>query len=451
MTASLVERLGPEGLMPICPYVTERTLKTFPLMATPLAPRHRSELSGSAVVPFLDRNTSLTGESSMAMLDTRGVGAFTLLKRTLKEFSSDDMSTYASALAYRGLFAMFPFLVFLIALLGFLDLQNFFDWLRMQAELALPPVAMEQINPVIDQLQEQQAGLLSFGILVALWTASIGFRSLMNALNKAYDVEEGRPTWKLIILALAYTAGVAVLLLFTAGLMVIGPQAMEWLAGQVGMRELVVVLWTWLRWPVIVLMLMLVVALLYYVAPDVEQEFRFITPGSVLAVLVWILASVAFGVYVQNFADYNATYGSIGAIIVLLLYLYISAAVLLFGAELNAVIEHASVEGKDPGDKQDGWLSRRPALRCERPFYVTVIYFITELFRRDCGAGRRSVGLSGEDRVLQRDRTEKYLAYRGHDHVLRTCQRWRAHLPRGQASPVAALLGRASQHPGTGR
>ena len=126
--------------MPICPYVTERTLKTFPLMATPLAPRHRSELSGSAVVPFLDRNTSLTGESSMAMLDTRGVGAFTLLKRTLKEFSSDDMSTYASALAYRGLFAMFPFLVFLIALLGFLDLQNFFDWLRMQAELALPPV-----------------------------------------------------------------------------------------------------------------------------------------------------------------------------------------------------------------------------------------------------------------------------------------------------------------------
>ena len=220
---------------------------------------------------------------------------------------------------------------------------------------------------------------------------------------------------------------------------------MEWLAGQVGMRELVVVLWTWLRWPVIVLMLMLVVALLYYVAPDVEQEFRFITPGSVLAVLVWILASVAFGVYVQNFADYNATYGSIGAIIVLLLYLYISAAVLLFGAELNAVIEHASVEAGS-GRQADGWLSRRPALRCERPFYVTVIYFITELFRRDCGARpskRRPVRRPGS----ATGPNGKYLAYRGHDHVLRTCQRWRAHLPRGQASPVAALLGRASQHP----
>ncbi|ESR01284.1 ribonuclease BN [Stutzerimonas chloritidismutans AW-1] len=287
----------------------------------------------------------------MAMLDTRGIGAVTLLKRTFKEFGNDDMSTYASALAYRGLFSMFPFLLFLITLLGFLDLQNFFDWLRMQAELALPPMAMEQINPVIDQLQEQKAGLLSFGIVVALWTASVGFRSLMNAMNRAYDVEEGRPSWKLILLSLAYTVGIAVLLLLSAGLMIVGPQVMEWLASQVGLKDIVVLLWTWLRWPVIVLMLMLVVALLYYVAPDVKQEFRFITPGSVLAVLVWILASIAFGIYVQNFADYNATYGSIGAIIVLLLYLYISSAVLLFGAELNAVIEHASVEGKDPGEK----------------------------------------------------------------------------------------------------
>ncbi len=237
-------------------------------------------------------------------------------------------------------------------MLGFLDLQYFFDWLRMQAALALPPMAMEQINPVIDQLQEQKAGLLSFGIVVALWTASVGFRSLMNAMNRAYDVEEGRPSWKLILLSLAYTVGIAVLLLLSAGLMIVGPQVMEWLASQVGLKDVVVLLWTWLRWPVIVLMLMLVVALLYYVAPDVKQEFRFITPGSVLAVLVWILASIAFGIYVQNFADYNATYGSIGAIIVLLLYLYISSAVLLFGAELNAVIEHASVEGKDPGDKQ---------------------------------------------------------------------------------------------------
>ncbi len=288
----------------------------------------------------------------MAILDTRGVGALTLLKRTFKEFSNDDMSTYASALAYRALFSLFPFLLFLMALLGFLHLPEFFAWLREQASLVLPPVALDQVNPVIDQLQEQKGGLLSIGILVALWTASVGVRSLMNAMNKAYDVQEGRPSWKLALLSLVYTVGIAVMLLLAAGLMVIGPQVISWLAEQVGLKDVVVQLWSWLRWPIAVLLMMLVVAVLYYVAPDVEQEFRFITPGSVLAVIVWIVASVGFGIYVQNFGNYDATYGSIGAIIVLLLYFYISAAVLLLGAELNAVIEHASAEGKDPGDKR---------------------------------------------------------------------------------------------------
>ncbi|HAF91501.1 YihY/virulence factor BrkB family protein [Pseudomonas sp. S5(2021)] len=288
----------------------------------------------------------------MPIFDTRGIGATTLLKKTFKEFSSDDMSTYASALAYRALFSLFPFLLFLLALLGFLNLSDFFDWIRQQAALALPPMAMEQVNPVIDQLQRQQGGLLSFGILAALWTASVGFRSLMNAMNRAYDVREGRPTWKLMLLSVLYTVGSAVLLLACAMLMVLGPQVMGWLADLVGLRDVVVVLWAWLRWPVVIFLMMLLVAVLYYVTPDVEQKFRFITPGSVLAVVVWVAASLAFGIYVQNFADYNATYGSIGAIIVLLLYFYISAAVLLLGAELNAVIEHHSVDGKDKGDKE---------------------------------------------------------------------------------------------------
>jgi membrane protein len=136
--------------------------------------------------------------------------------------------------------------------------------------------------------------------------------------------------------------------------MVLGPQVMEWLAGQIGMQEFVVTLWTILRWPLIVILLMFSVALMYYVMPDVKQKFRFITPGSVLAVVVWIVASLGFGYYVKTFADYNAMYGSIGAIIVLLLYFYISAAVLLLGAEMNAVIEHMSAEGKDPGEKDFG-------------------------------------------------------------------------------------------------
>ena len=295
--------------------------------------------------------STLPGDT-MSFLKLRNAGAFTVLKRTAKEFSDDDMSTYAAALAYRALFSIFPFVLFLMAVLGFLNLPDFFDWLRSQAAMVLPPVALEQVNPVIDQLQQSQGGLLSFGILLALWTASIGVRSLMNAMNKAYDVREGRPSWKLFILSVLYTIGIAIMLLLAAGFMTLGPQVMTWLAAQIGLEELLVILWSWLRWPVAILLLMLAVALIYYVMPDVEQEFRFITPGSAVAVIVWLVASVGFGIYVQNFADYNATYGSIGAIIVLLLYFYITAAVLLLGAELNAVIEHLSVEGKDEGDKE---------------------------------------------------------------------------------------------------
>lgn len=287
----------------------------------------------------------------MASLPLRDINA-TTLKCALKEFIADDMPTYASALAYQALFSLFPFLLFLIALIGFLHLPQFFDWLQGQAFSLLPAEAQDEVLAVIRQLQQQKAGLLSAGILVALWSASAGIRSTMHALNAAYDVQEGRPAWKTVGLSLLYTVGLAVLLLAIAGLMVTGPEVMRWLAGKIGLEEVVVTAWTWARWPVAVALMVLVVAVVYYVAPDVEQRFRFITPGSVLAVLFWIAASLGFGFYLRNFANYNAMYGSIGAVIILLLYFYLSSAVLLFGAELNAVIEHQHPEGKDPGEKE---------------------------------------------------------------------------------------------------
>lgn len=288
----------------------------------------------------------------MAFIDLRGVSWWTIARGTVTDFIGDELPIYASALAFQLFFSLFPFLLFLIALIGVLDAQPIFDWLHQQAELVLPQEALGLVDPVIAQLQTQQAGLFSIGILLALWTASSAVRSTMAAMNRAYGVEDGRPAWKLVPLSLLYTVGIAVALLLAAALMVVGPQAMDWLAAQVGLQETVVVLWAWLRWPLAVLMLILVVAAVYYLAPDVEQEFRFITPGSILAVIVWIAASLGFGYYAQNFANYNATYGSIGAIIIFLLYLYISSAVLLFGAELNAVIEHHAHEGKAPGEKQ---------------------------------------------------------------------------------------------------
>lgn len=290
----------------------------------------------------------------MIFPDLRGLPLHRVLVRTVKEFLDDEMSTYASALAYQMLFSLFPFLLFLIALIGFLHLPDFFSWLRLQSELVLPPQALEQVNPVIDQLQQSKGGLLSVGIVIALWTASAGVRLMMSAMNAAYDVPEGRPVWKRIPLSIIYTVGIAGMLLVAAALMVLGPQVMEWIAAQIGMQEVIVTVWTILRWPAIIILMMVAVALIYYVMPDVKQQFRFITPGSVLAVVVWIVASLGFAYYVKTFADYNAMYGSIGAIIVLLLYFYISAAVLLLGAEMNAVIEHMSSEGKNPGEKGFG-------------------------------------------------------------------------------------------------
>jgi membrane protein len=288
----------------------------------------------------------------MIFPDLRKLPMGKVLVHTVNEFMEDEMSTYASALAYQMLFSLFPFLLFLIALIGFLHLPDFFSWLRMQSELVLPPQALDQVNPVIDQLQQSKGGLLSFGIIIALWTASAGVRLMMSAMNAAYDVVEGRPIWKRFPLSIFYTVGIAGMLLAAAALMVLGPQVMGWLAGQIGMQDFIVTLWTILRWPVIIILMMMAVALIYYVMPDVEQKFRFISPGSVLAVVVWIIASLGFGYYVKTFANYSAMYGSIGAIIVLLLYFYISAAVLLLGAEMNAVIEHLSADGKNPGEKE---------------------------------------------------------------------------------------------------
>jgi membrane protein len=287
----------------------------------------------------------------MRIWGLRGIGPFTVLRKAIKEFFDDDMTTYAAALAYQVLFSIFPFIIFLIALLGFLHLSMFFDWLRQQLGMILPQQAMDQLNQVIDQLQQPQGGLLSFGMVVALWSASSAVRATMHALNTAYGVKEGRPAWKLYPLSIIYTIGIAAMLILAAALLVVGPGAIDWLAQQVGLERYFVILWAWLRLPVALLLLTLAVAVIYYVAPDVEQEFRFITPGAVLSVLVWVAGTIAFDYYVRNFANYNATYGSVGAIIVLLSYFYISAAVLLFGAEINAVIEHTSPEGKEPGEK----------------------------------------------------------------------------------------------------
>lgn len=281
-----------------------------------------------------------------------------LAKRSFREFTKDDMTTYAAALSYHVLFALFPFIIFLVALLGFLQVPEFFDWILEQAQTAFPADAYARIEEVVNQVRGQsRGGLLSFGIVTAIWAASSGIRSLMNALNVAFDVEETRSTPKRYALSIVYTLGIAALLLASAGLMLLGPRTIESIADRVGLGNVFVTLWTLLRWPVLAVLLALAAALVYYVAPNVDQPFRLITPGAVLAVAMWVIASVGFSIYVSNFANYSATYGSLGGVVVLLFFFYICSAVLLLGAEINAELHKATLGEPVPADGPDSTMA----------------------------------------------------------------------------------------------
>ncbi|MFC5458453.1 YihY/virulence factor BrkB family protein [Massilia niabensis] len=272
----------------------------------------------------------------------KGIGLGTVLLSAAKNFVRNDMATYASALAYQLLFSLFPFFIFLIALIGTLNLPDFMAWLRQQAAMLLPQQAMGPLNQVLDQLQQPPGGLMSVGAIIALWTASAGVRATMNAFNVAYGIRETRPAWLLYPLSVLYTLAVAALLIASAALLLIGPTAIAWLEAQIGFGQALVSLWTWMRWPLAVILLILCAGLVYYSAPAAQPRFPFVTPGAVVAVLTWLLGSLGFDVYVRNFADYNATYGSMGSAVLLLLYFFISAAVLLYGAEINAYVASQS-------------------------------------------------------------------------------------------------------------
>jgi membrane protein len=268
----------------------------------------------------------------------RKVGALRVAKLAIADFFADDMPTYAAAVAYRVLFSLFPFLIFLTALVGFVGMPQLFDWLREQAAYVLPQEAMALVNTVLSELQVPQGGLMSVAIVIALWSASAAVVETMNALNVAYDVKERRPAWKRTIVSILYTLALAVMFGMVAGLMITGPSVLGWAAQYVGLDSLFIAVWAWIRWPIAVFLLMIVAGVVYYAGPNLKQRFRLISPGAVLAVSVWILASLAFAFYVRSFADYNKTYGSMGAVVILLLYFFLSAAVMLFGAEVNAVL-----------------------------------------------------------------------------------------------------------------
>jgi membrane protein len=310
-------------------------------------------ISGEANPPPADQPRDNKGDRRPSPWKFGGVGAKELGRRVIHEIQDDDCFGRAAQLAYYLLFALFPFFLFLTTLLGYLPIPNLLD--RMMEVLAqvLPGDALRLVQENLHQLVTgERGGLLSFGILAALWTSSSALTAIIDSLNRAYDVEEGRPFWKVRLIAILLTVGLSAFIVVALVLLTFGPQLGRWVADLVGLGQAFALIWTILRWPVIVGLLIVAMAMLYYLGPDVEQEWKWITPGSAVAVIGWLLTSLGFAFYVNNFGSYNATYGTIGAVIVLLTWMYLSGLFILIGGELNAEIEHASQEGKDPGEKQ---------------------------------------------------------------------------------------------------
>ena len=273
--------------------------------------------------------------------DLKSLFSFQALKATVQEFQRDDAMGLAAQLAYYLILALFPFILVLVSLMGTFGSEELASEVLAYFRQVMPAEAYEIIKTFTANIISGRAeapGLLSFGILVTIWASSGAFAALINALNRAYDVQETRPFWKVRGIAILMTLGLSVLVLTGVLLLVVGEPIGRAIAGFFGLDDLFLLVWDIARWPVALFFLVFTVALLYYFAPDVDQPFRWITPGGLIGVLLWVLASVAFNFYVSNFGSYNKTYGSIGAVIVLLLYLYISSLTILFGATLNAIL-----------------------------------------------------------------------------------------------------------------
>lgn len=281
------------------------------------------------------------------VLPGKGMGWKEFFRELKNEYENDKIGNVAGNVTFSALLALFPFLLFLVALAGVLIDPN-------QAQLLIKElgrVAPEAVTQILgERLKElvtgNHAGLLTVGGVGAIWAASGGVVAMMDALNTVYDVNESRPFWKVRAIAIGVTLAGALLSIIASASMVAAPAFASWLGEPLGTLVM------WLRLPVAGLLMMLVWALIYYLLPDVQQEFKFITPGSVVGVILWLLASWGFSVYVRNFGSYDVSYGALGGVIVMLMWMWISAQVILVGAEINALLEHKSPEGKAPGAKR---------------------------------------------------------------------------------------------------
>jgi membrane protein len=280
-----------------------------------------------------------------------------VLKRTVSEFKEDNLTDWAAALTYYGILAIFPALIVLVSLLGLIG-ESATDPLKENLGTVAPGPAQEIFTNAIENLEGSRGAAGVFfivGILVAIWSASGYIAAFMRASNAIYDMEEGRPIWKTLPVRVGLTVALVVLTAVSAVAVAVSGGLAKEVGNLLGLGDTAVTVWNIAKWPALLLIVSFMFALLYWAAPNVKHpKFRWISPGGVLAVIGWVIASAAFAFYVANFGSYNKTYGALAGPIVFLVWLWISNIMILLGAEFNAELERgrAIEAGMRPEDKE---------------------------------------------------------------------------------------------------
>jgi membrane protein len=273
-------------------------------------------------------------------------GWWATLRRTASEFRDDNLTDWAAALTYYAVLSLFPALLVLVALLGLFGQypQTSNSLLEIVGKLG-PASAVDTVRGPIEGVVQAKGGagaLLGVGLVGAIWSASGYLGAFFRASNIVYEIDEGRPFWKLRPLQIAMTVVMTLLMALVAiAIVVTGPLASA-IGDVIGLGSTAVMLWNWLKWPVLVVVVLVMIAVLYYASPNIRQPgFRWVSPGSLVALVAWAVASLLFGLYVSQFGSYNKTYGTLGGVIVFLVWLWISNLALLFGIEFNAELERS--------------------------------------------------------------------------------------------------------------
>jgi membrane protein len=290
------------------------------------------------------------------------VKLWNVVKNAYNDIMNNHIMSLAAGLSYYFVLSLFPFLILLASVLAYLPIPNLFNQILDTMSRVVPPDSMRLVHKVIGTVVHPHSGLLTLGIVGTLWAASGGFNSLIEALNVAYDVPETRPIWKTRLLSLGLTFVIGGLLTVALAIMVFGPRFGAWIANMVGLGATFVHVWPYIRWGVSIGFTVLAVELVFWWAPNVKQRFWATLPGAAIGVVFWIGASYLLSYYFGNFANYNKTYGILGAAIALMVWLYWSWFVILVGAEINAELLKAAGQGNlELKEKPPAAVKPRPA------------------------------------------------------------------------------------------